>query len=145
MRIVRIATAFLVLSACAAQPMGPTAAVMPAPGRPFVVFQQEQAQCRQFADQETAGGADQANLRQLGTAALGTVLGGGLGAAIGNGRGAAIGAAAGVLGGTALGAGPAVQTGRALQYRYDLAYMQCMAAHGNQLPGQARIAALPPR
>ena len=130
---------------CAAQPLGPTVAVMPTAGKDFALFQSEQGQCKQFANRETAGGADRANLRQLGTAAIGTVLGGGLGAAIGEGRGAAIGAVTGALGGTALGAGPAMQAGNDLQRRYDIAYTQCMATYGNQVPGQAQVASLPPR
>ena len=130
----------LAISACAAQPTGPTVAVMPAPGKTMAEFQGEQSQCKQFANQETAGAADQANFRQIGTAAIGTVLGGGLGAAIGQGRGAAIGAATGALGGTVLGAGPAAQAGQGVQYRYDVAYTQCMATYGNQVPGQPRVA-----
>jgi hypothetical protein len=127
----------LVLGACTTQPMGPTAAVMPAPGKPFGVFQEDQAICKQFADQQVAGGAQQANNMQVGTAVVGTVLGAGLGAAIGGGRGAAIGAGAGALGGTAVGAGPSDRAQYSLQQRYDLAYTQCMFSRGNQVPGYA--------
>jgi hypothetical protein len=125
----------LLLSACASQPMGPTVGVMPAPGKPFDVFQADQALCKQFADQQVAGGAQQANNMQVGTAVVGTLLGAGLGAAIGGGRGAAIGAGAGALGGTAVGAGPSAQAQGNLQQRYDLAYAQCMYSRGNQVPG----------
>ncbi len=125
----------LMLDSCAQTPLGPTIPVMPAPGKPFDVFQSDQALCKQFADSQVAGGAQQANNRQVGTAILGTVLGAGLGAAIGGGRGAAIGAASGALGGTAVGAGPASQANMSLQQRYDLAYAQCMYSRGNQVPG----------
>jgi uncharacterized protein YcfJ len=115
--------------------MGPTVAVMPAPGKPFDVFQGDQALCKQYASNEVQGGAQQANNRQVGTAVIGTLLGAGLGAAVGGGRGAAIGAGAGAVGGTAVGAGPSAQAQYSLQQRYDLAYSQCMYSRGNQVPG----------
>jgi uncharacterized protein YcfJ len=134
----------LLLDGCVSQPMGPTVAVMPAPGKPFDAFQQDQAICKQFADQQVQGGAQSANNQQVGTAVVGTLLGAGLGAAIGGGRGAAIGAGAGALGGTAVGAGPAQQSQYSLQQRYDLAYSQCMYSRGNQVPGYAPPGAPPP-
>ncbi len=85
----------LLLSACANEPLGPTVGVMPAPGKPFDVFQGDQAICKQFASDQVQGGSQQANNQQIGTAVVGTLLGAGLGAAIGGGRGAAIGAGAG--------------------------------------------------
>jgi hypothetical protein len=137
-------TALLLLEGCVTPPMGPTIAVMPAPNKPFDVFQQDQAVCKQFADQQTAGGAQQANNQQVLTGVVGTVLGAGLGAAVGGGRGAAIGAGAGAIGGTAVGAGPAQYAQMSLQQRYDMAYSQCMYARGNQVPGYAPAAAPPP-
>ena len=128
-------TALLLLEGCVQQPMGPTVPVMPAPGKPFDAFQQDQAICKQFADQQTAGGAQQANNQQVLTGVVGTVLGAGLGAAIGGGQGAAIGAASGAVAGTAVGAGPAQYAQMSLQQRYDAAYSQCMYARGNQVPG----------
>jgi hypothetical protein len=148
MRSVKRAAAILIpvllLSACASEPLGPTVAVMPAPGKPFDVFQGDQALCRDFASQQVRGGAQQANNNQVGTAVIGTLLGAGLGAAIGGGRGAAIGAGAGALGGTAVGAGPANQAQYSLQQRYDLAYSQCMYSRGNQVPGYLPPGAAPP-
>jgi uncharacterized protein YcfJ len=135
--------AILLLDACASEPLGPTVAVMPAPGKPFNAFQDDQAICRQFADQQVQGGAQQANNRQVGTALVGTLLGAGLGAAIGGGRGAAIGAGAGALGGTAVGAGPSQSAQYSLQQRYDLGYSQCMYSRGNQVPGYAPPSASP--
>ena len=128
-------TALLLLEGCVQQPLGPSVQVMPAPGKPFDAFQQDQAQCKQYADQQTAGGAQQANNQQLLTAGVGTVLGAGLGAAIGGGRGAAIGAGAGAVTGTAYGAGPSQYAQMSLQQRYNSAYSQCMYAHGDQVPG----------
>jgi hypothetical protein len=139
MRRLKISTAafapVLLLQACASTPTGPSVAVMPAPGKPFEVFQQDQAYCKQYADRQVQGAAQSANNRQVGTAIIGTVLGAGLGAAVGGGHGAAIGAGAGAVGGTAFGAGPAAQAQYSLQQRYDIAYSQCMYSRGNQVPG----------
>ena len=134
----------LLLSACASEPMGPTVPVMPQPGKPFEVFQSDQALCKQYASSEVQGGAQQANNRQVGTAIIGTLLGAGLGAAIGGGRGAAIGAGAGALGGTAIGSRPVEQAQYSLQGRYNLAYAQCMAARNNQVPGYSPLGSPPP-
>jgi hypothetical protein len=134
----------MLLNACASEPLGPTIPVMPQPGKPFDVFQSDQALCKQYASGEVQGGAQQANNRQVGTAVVGTLLGAGLGAAIGGGRGAAIGAGAGALGGTAVGAGPAGQAQYSLQQRYDLAYAQCMYSRNNQVPGYQPPSAPPP-
>jgi hypothetical protein len=139
-----LAPLLLLLNACASEPMGPTVGVMPAPGKPFDVFQSDQSLCKQFASQEVQGGAQSANNRQVGTAVIGTLLGAGLGAAIGGGRGAAIGAGAGALGGTAVGAGPSQNAQYSLQQRYDLSYSQCMYSRGNQVPGYSPPETPPP-
>jgi uncharacterized protein YcfJ len=106
---------------------------MPAQGKPFEVFAGEQAGCKQYADQQVAGGAEAADNRQVGDAVIGTVLGAALGAAIGGGRGAAIGAGSGAIFGTAAGAGYGAHTQRGLQFEYDNAYAQCMVAHGDTI------------
>lgn len=143
---VAILASLLLLSACATPPLGPTVAVMPAPGKPFDVFQADQALCKQYADGQVAGGAQEANNKAVMTGVVGTVLGAGLGAAIGGGRGAAIGAGAGALGGTALAAGQTDRAQYSLQQRYDIAYSQCMYSRGNQVPGfsPAAYPAFPP-
>jgi hypothetical protein len=127
----------LLLDACASQAMSPTVGVMPAPGKPFDVFQVDQAVCKDFAYQQVQGSAQQANNTQVGTALIATLLGAGLGAAVGGGRGAAIGAGAGAgaVGGTAVGAGSSANAQGSMQQRYDLAYAQCIYARGNQVPG----------
>ena len=117
---------------------------MPSPTKPFEVFQQDQAMCKQYADQQVAGGAQQANNQQVLTGAAGTVLGAGLGAAIGGGRGAAIGAGGGAVEGTLFGLGPAQHAQMSLQQQYDLAYAQCMYSRGNQVPGFAPAYFPPP-
>jgi uncharacterized protein YcfJ len=130
-------TPVLLLTACAQTPMGPTVAVMPGPNKPYDVFQADQAMCRQTAEADVAGQAQDANMRGVGAAALTTALGAGLGAVIGGGRGAAIGAASGAVGGTGIGAMTSDRSNQTIQQRYDIAFSQCMYARGNQVPGYA--------
>jgi len=138
-----------VLSSCATVPKGPNVMVWPGPGKSFEAFQSDDATCRQWASQQigtSPSGAVNQNLAA--GAALGALAGAGLGAAIGAasgnaGAGAAIGAASGVVGGAALASGPAYGAGYQLQRRYDNAYMQCMSAKGNQIPGYARSSGRP--
>jgi uncharacterized protein YcfJ len=123
------------LSGCAAPPMGPTVLVMPAPGKPTEVFNQDQAYCKSIASNAVAGQAEQANNQAVGGALLGTALGAGLGAAVGGGRGAAIGAASGAAVGTGYGAAGSSNAQYGIQAQYDNAYVQCMYTRGNQVPG----------
>ncbi len=136
--------ALALLGGCATQPMGPKVAVMPAPNKPFSVFQDDDVICRNYASRQSAGVAEQANAGQVGTAAIGTVLGAGLGAAVGGGKGAAVGAGAGALGGTAVGAGHAERGTMTAQQLYDIAYSQCMYSRGNQVPGYTAPPSAPP-
>ena len=140
----RFALLFLAcLGGCATTPSGPTARVMPAPGKPFAVFQDDQALCKQFAEGEVAGAPLTDDAKRIGGAVLTAALGAGLGAAMtpwrsgaGAGRFGALGAAAGAA---IAGRGSARDQGD-LQGRYDLAYTQCMFARGNQVPGAGRVA-----
>ncbi len=130
----------LLLAACAQTPLGPTVAVMPAPGKPFDVFQSDQLLCKQYAEGQVAGQAEDANMRAVGAAALTTALGAGLGAAIGSASGAAgigagIGAGSGALGGAGIGAMQSDRANMTIQQRYDVAFSQCMYSRGNQVPG----------
>jgi len=133
--------AAVALSACATVPTGPSVRVLPGPGKPFEVFQSDDAGCRQWASHQAgAGASESANKTLASGAAVGTILGGGLGAAIGAASGHAVtglgvGAASGAIVGTAAASGPAAETGREVQRRYDNAYMECMYAKGNQVPG----------
>jgi hypothetical protein len=129
------------LSACAAVPTGPSVMVLPGVGKPFDQFQVDDVACRQFAQTQTGIPPGEAGRQStINTAALGTLLGAGAGAALGAaagdaGVGAAIGAGSGLLFGTASGAEAGAGTARSLQSRYDVSYMQCMYAKGNQVPG----------
>ena len=143
MRVHAALAAALVLGGCVAQPIGPTVTVLPAPGKPFEIFAEEDAYCRQYAGQQTAGAPEQANQQVVNSAVIGTLLGAGLGAALGRGPGAAVGAATGALIGTGSGSNGAAWAQMTTQQRYDVAYLQCMYAKGNQVPGYS-VAAAPP-
>ena len=132
------AVALLVsLAACVAPPMGPTIPVAPGRGKTFEAFSADQQVCSQYAYNVTSQGAYAANNQAVGSALIGTALGAGLGAAIGGGRGAAIGAASGAALGTAYGASGTAYAQMSLQQQYDVMFGECMAAHGNQVPGFA--------
>lgn len=125
------------LAGCAMQPTGPTVRVLPAPYKPFDVFEREQIECEEYADRQVAGEAQAANSRAIGAAALGAGLGLALGAATGDGHAASFGAAAGGTAGTVIGADRSDREGYGIQRRYDIAYSQCMYSKGNQIPGYA--------
>ena len=94
---------------------------MPAPGKPFEVFVAEETVCRQYAAPRVGLVPPQpAEQSVLSSAAAGTVLGAGAGT--------------GLLVGTA----------GMLQWRYDIAYQQCMYAKGNQVLGFPMPAPPPP-
>jgi hypothetical protein len=132
---------FLVLGGCATVPTGPNVMVLPAQGKPFEVFQAEDANCRRWASQQIGLSPQETVNQNTATGAVvGTVMGAGLGAAIGAvsgnpGMGAAIGAGSGLVGGTIAGANAGQVYGWEAQRRYDIAYQQCMYANGNQIPG----------
>jgi len=139
--------ALLALAGCAvAPPTGPSVAVMPAQGKTFEQFQADDATCRQFASQQI--GIDPttaANQSLVGSAAIGTVLGAAAGAAIGAAAGnpaagAAIGAGSGLALGGLSGVSAAQASAGSLQQRYDIGYIQCMSAKGENVP---QIAAAP--
>lgn len=131
----------ITVSGCATMPPGPRVTVMPAPGKPFEIFQMEDSTCRQWAENQSGWNANETvNQNLVSGAAIGTVLGAGLGAVIGSasgnaGAGAAIGAAGGLALGTAGASEPARAAGYEVQRRYDIAYQQCMYSKGNQVPG----------
>jgi len=123
----------LLFAACASTPMGPTVQALPAPGKPFEVFQADQATCKQYADDQVRGQAERANTTGVLEGVGGTILGAGLGAAVGGGHGAAVGAAGGAIAGTAVGANTSGHDQHGIQVQYNNAYTQCMSAKGNQI------------
>ena len=131
----------LLLGGCAETPMGPTIPVMPGPNTSLSSFQNDQAVCRNFADQAARDQAQGANVRGLGGAALTTALGAGLGAAIGGGRGAGIGAASGAVAGTAMAARNTSDANVSIQAQYNNAFASCMFSLGNAVPSMGPMIA----
>lgn len=135
-----VGPAALLLSACASIPTGPNVMVLPGSGKGFEQFQADDAACRQWAAQQTGTTPERAATRStVSGAAIGTAAGAAAGAAIGAAAGspatgAAVGAGVGLAGGTAVGAGYAGSAHVTVQQRYDMNYMQCMYAKGNQIP-----------
>jgi uncharacterized protein YcfJ len=116
--------------------------VMPAPGKPFEMYQKEVQECKDWAFQQIGGQAavDKANTTAIEHGAIGTLLGTVVGALIGSasghvGGGAGVGAGAGMVVGGASGANNAAMSTAQLQRLYDNAYAQCMYSKGNQVPG----------
>jgi outer membrane lipoprotein SlyB len=127
-------SALVLLEGCVTQPDGPTVPVMPGKNKSFSEFQRDDADCQGFAQSRVAGDAHRANNRAVTDAIIGTALGAGLGAAVGGGHGAAVGAASGAVFGSAVGANRSVFSQDTIQGRYNIAYAQCMQAHGDQVP-----------
>jgi outer membrane lipoprotein SlyB len=145
MRPIRCAAAIigaLALAGCAvAPPTGPDVMVLPGKDKSFEAFQADDAACRQYASAQigNASPAEAATESGVGSTVLGTLLGGAAGAAIGAATGnpaagAAIGAGAGLVTGGAAGIGTAQASGISLQRRYDMGYLQCMSAKGENVP-----------
>ncbi len=136
--------AVMVPGACATVPTGPSVLVLPGAGKPFDQFRAEDASCRQWARQQIGLSPQEVvNQNTLAGATVGTAVGAGLGAAIGAasgsaGAGAAIGAGTGLLVGSTSGASAGQVYGYEAQRRYDNAYLQCMYANGNVIPGVRR-------
>jgi len=106
MRITRaVILSFAALTGCSvAVPTGPSVAVMPAQGKPFEVFQNDNAVCMQYARAQVGDDPQHAGQTELAaSAATGAVIGAAAGAALGDSSHAAgAGAGAGLLMGTAI-------------------------------------------
>ena len=102
----------VLLGGCASVPTGPSVMVLPGLGKSFEQFNADDAVCRQWGLQSigrTPGEA--ATASGVASAAVGT----------------AVGAAADVSG--------SQYSGQEAQWRYDMAYQQCMYSKGHQIPG----------
>ena len=138
--------AIIGLAGCATESLiAPQIAVMPAPGKPFEVFQQEEQLCRNYAqswlNQTPAerGGEDLASGALVGAgigALAGTMIGGGSHTSVGTGAGI------GLIGGALAGLARGGSDNASAQQSFDTSYVQCMYAKGNQVPGYTRY--LPP-
>ena len=108
---------------------------MPAPGKPFELFAEEDRYCRSYAEQSVGQSRDDAAAKNFaGAAVTGTAIGAAAGALGNEGHGGG-GAAAGLVAGSMIGAGESANASHDAQRRYDIAYEQCMYAKGNQIPG----------
>jgi len=131
----------LALAGCVTVPTAPAVMAMPGTAKTFDQFRADDFACRDYAQYSLGPGAQQsasdaAAANAVGGAAIGAAAGAIIGAATGQaGPGAAIGAGTGLLFGSAAGANSAGYSSYALQRRYDAAYLQCMYAKGNQVPG----------
>jgi hypothetical protein len=130
------------LSGCVTVPTGPAVMVLPGQQKTFEQFNADDFNCRQFAQAAIGGpnagqaGSDAAAADAVAGAAIGAAAGAILGSVSGQaGQGAAIGAGTGLLFGSAAGSNVAASSSYAMQRNYDVAYMQCMYARGNQVPG----------
>jgi hypothetical protein len=134
----------LLLGGCVTMPTGPSVLVLPAPGKPFDLFQAEDASCRQWARMQIGmSPQDTANQNAVASGVVGAVVGTAIGAAMGSasgrgGEGAIIGGGTGLLFGAAQGSESGRLYGWEAQHRYDITYQQCMYAKGNVLPGMTR-------
>jgi hypothetical protein len=129
----------LSLTGCVTVPTGPNVMALPGRGKSFEAFQYDDDGCRAYASSRVHPEARRANDSAVTGAAVGTVVGAATGAAIGAAPGktprrAPTRAGGGRHGGSAI-AADETQYGRwSIQRRYDVAYVQCMYAKGNQVP-----------
>jgi OmpA family protein len=130
------------LSGCATtrRPTAPTVLALPAAGESFLLFQQHDVTCRQYAaartGEQTPGQAAAHN--QVAGAAAGAGVGAAAGALLGSanghaGNGAAIGAGTGLLAGSLLGSASGRAAAASLQNSYNMSYTQCMVANGERV------------
>lgn len=125
----------LLLAGCVSMPSGPSVMALPGVGKTFDQFRSDDAECRQYALYQIGGaGPDQAAANaEVRSAALGTVVGAVAGAAMGGHEGAGAGAGTGLIVGTVAGTGAARNSAYGTQRNYDIAYIQCMYAKGEQV------------
>lgn len=130
------ASCLVALSGCASLPTGPSVMALPGAGKNFEQFRGDDAECRQYAQDQLGGSnANQAGVDAgVRSAAVGTAVGAVAGAVIGGHGGAGVGAGTGLLVGSVAGTGAAQSSAYGTQRRYDNAYVQCMYAKGERVP-----------
>lgn len=144
--------AVALLAGCVTVPTGPAVTVLPGSRKSFDDFRNDDAVCRSYAQTAIGGpaagqpAADAAAANAAVGAALGAAAGAIIGAATGQaGHGAAIGAGTGLIFGSAAGGNVAYASSYTMQRDYDVAYVQCMYAKGNQVPGRVSYPGSAPR
>ena len=145
----------LMAGACTTIPTGPSVMVMPGTGKSFDQFRADDADCRQFAQSQVGGATPNQTAidSRVTSAVIGTAIGALAGAAMGGHNGAGVGAGVGLLVGSTAGAGAGEASAYGMQRHYDNAYMQCMYAKGDRIPGSgpltqgpaAQVVNMPPR
>ena len=139
----------LALAGCVTVPTGPAVMALPGTAKSFDQFRADDVSCQQYAQYSLGPGAervaaDTAAANAAGGALLGAAAGAIIGSATGQaGHGAAIGAGTGLLFGSAAGANAAGYSYYGMQRHYDMAYLQCMYARGNQVPSGPRYGPRP--
>ncbi len=125
----------VLLAACASVPTGPSIMALPGTGKTFDQFRIDDLQCRDFAQAQVGGSAQEsADNAAVRSAAVGTAVGAVAGAAMGGHQGAGVGAGTGLLVGSVAGSDAGYRSGYGSQRRYDNAYVQCMYAKGDKVP-----------
>ena len=124
------------LAGCATEPSGPGVLVLPGAGKTFEQFREEDAVCRNYAQDRVGTTPEQAADDSVASSAgTGALLGGASDAPIGAGsHDAGVGAAIGAGNGAAAGSAAAGTAADAVQARYDISYLRCMDAKGNRVP-----------
>lgn len=107
-----LASAMLFAGCATLPPNGPSVMALPGTGKTFEQFRADDAECRNFTSYQTVNGPA-AIVRNGGTdsATVGTIIG----------------------------AGNGTSSLQEMQRRYDIAYIQCMYAKGNQVPVSGRM------
>ena len=129
------------LAGCVTMPSGPMVTALPGSTKGFDEFRADDATCRGYAQSIVVGPSQAASntaaANTIGATALGAAAGAIIGSVTGDaGTGAAIGAGTGLLFGGAYGADMLGYSSYQLQRQYDAAYVQCMYARGNRVPGR---------
>lgn len=136
--------ALLALSGCILPPISPSVKVFPAQGKSSERFAQEDASCKEFALHEISGYPYHADSDVVGGAISGTLLGPGVEVSVNAGQTAT--KVMVMLIGTGIYERGDAWMQMTLQQRDNVAYMQCMHAKGNDVPGYTGVAiASPPQ
>lgn len=120
------------LTACVTAPMGPNVPVRPGDGVSMEQFSHDDQYCQDYASDKVQGRVNRANDEAVKRGLIGTIIGAAVGGAVGDTRGAVVGGTAGAAIGASSGHG---YDQYGVQREYDLAYAQCMASRGNDVPG----------
>jgi hypothetical protein len=101
------------LSGCAQAPGGPTVQAVPGPNKSLADFQQDNGYCRTFASSQISDAQNQANQQVVSSVVVGAFTG------------------------NAAPVPSPSETAVTLQQRYDAAFVQCMFAKGESIPGMS--------